>query len=410
MGINLGTAGTFDARRGQAPTASHEKKRRFFAFTLRQLLLLCALSCVLLGIVTPRIRRTLRGWELQQDIDQRETVRVAIAADLNTAVRTNNVALARHALEAGADPNLDPRENLLCSCIVNGRDEIMELLLKFGADADLPICGSPPLFVAARCNQPPEVRCKMIRLLVAAGVDPRRQSGHPSSNAMDIAFSVSDGRTGDLLREYGLPYGSREMVGFNRLDELKQAVEQNPGIIEERFQPSWAPPGEVTTLLAIAVDRGYREISLFLIESGAPLDTVAYHGFTLLHLAARGGDPEIIRVLAARGLDVNAINRNSDTPLSSIAWSDKPQAIAALLEAGSNINHHGFDGRTPLHWAALGNLEIVRMLLAAGADAALPDKEGTTPLDLARTRNPQSPEIAKVLEQAAASERAPLDD
>ncbi|HEV3343796.1 MAG TPA: ankyrin repeat domain-containing protein [Pirellulales bacterium] len=392
--------------------ASDKKIRRFFGFSLRQLLLLFALWAVLLGLVTPWIRQTLLGWEFQEDSERR----LALAADLNEAVRTNDVALARQALAAEADPNRDPWEELLQTCIVNGRVEMMELLLASGMDAERPIQGYPPVVFTAGCkNQPPGIRCQMIRILVAAGADPRRQFEDPAGgpprralNAMDIAFGWSDARTGELLREYGLPYGPREMVGFDRLDELKRAVEQSPGIVKEDFRGRWTYGGERTTLLAIAVHRGYREIAEFLIASGAPLDTVLPDGSTLLHLAAHSGDVETIRLLLARRPDVNAVNGNSDTPLTVSIGSDKPQAVAALLEAGANVNHRGWLGRTPLHRAVLGNhIKIVQMLLAAGADGALPDQEGKTPLDLVRTRTTV---ITPLLEQAVASQRAPMDD
>lgn len=391
---------------------SRQKKGRFLAFSLRQLLLLLALSAVLLGLVTPQIRRTLRGWQVQEDSD----MRFAVAADLNAAVQANDVALARQALEAGADPNFSPWENLLNTCIVNGRVETLELLLKFGADADEPLYGNAPLFVAAGCKQPPEIRCRMIRLLVDAGADPRTQfddpAGDPSRralNAMDIAFGLADAQTGDLLREYGLPYGPREMVAFNRLDELKRAVKQNPEIVREHFHGPWTYGGEKTTLLAIAIARSCREIAAFLVETGAPLDTLAHPGWTLLHLAARSVDPEIIRLLVARGLEVDAANGQFDTPLIIATYFAKPDSVAALLKAGANVNHHGYGGRTPLHWA-VGNLEIVQTLLAAGADPTLADEKEETPLDLARMHNPQNPAIIRLLEQAMATKPAPIDD
>jgi hypothetical protein len=384
--------------------ASHPTIRRFFAFTLRQLLLLCAVSAVLLGLVTPYIRRTLRGWEFQEEFDRRATV----AKELQEAVEANDVERARRALEAGADPNLLYFTNLFRACIVSGRVEMTELLLASGVDAERLIYGSygsPPLFVAAR-DSPPDVRRRMIQILVEAGADPRRQIGNPPFTVMDIAFDSSDARTADLLREYGLPYGPREMAGFNRLDELKRAVQQSPGIVKDRFRTyRWAPPGREPTLLAIALERGYREMSRFLIDSGAPLDTVAYYGRTLLHLAADGGDPELIRLLVAHGLDVNAVDGSSNTPLGAIALRGKMQAVAALIESGSNVNDRGCLGATPLHAAVSGGqIKIVRMLLAAGADPTLIDEQGKTPLDLARTGNIWNPKIVELLEQAVVSE------
>ena len=405
--------GRVDRLSDEPPDATHQQKPRFLQFSLRQFLLLVAVFGVLLSVIAPRIHRTFQEWRGQEATRRRE----AAGAELSTAVRTNNIALARHALEAGADPNLiltgGPQDfvSALGTCIKNGQIEIMELLLDFGVDVErierLPgeaivVFGSP-LFAAIGSNQPPEVRINMARLLVARGADPRREIA--GRNAMDVAFHISDAQTGDLLREYGVPYGPREMAAFNRLDELKRVVNENREILKERFRPTWAArPGHGPTLLGIALERGYREMALFLIESGAPLDTVEYLGSTLLHEAARGGDPQLIRLLVARGLAVNASDDYHDTPLRDISGRDKPQAVAALLEAGAHVNRQGMNGYSPLHGAVLGDrIEIVRMLLAAGADPTLPDRKGETPLDVARMRNS---EIAELLEQALPAEQA----
>jgi ankyrin repeat protein len=145
---------------------------------------------------------------------------------------------------------------------------------------------------------------------------------------------------------------------------------------------------------------------MFLIESGATLDTVEHLGRTPLHLAARGGDPELIRLLVARGLDVNARDDHQDTPLCDIAWLDKPEAVAALIEAGADVNARGINKWTPLHHAVYHHrVDIVRLLLAAGADPTVPEKDGVTPLDLARKENS---EILNMLEQAVPTERPPV--
>jgi hypothetical protein len=98
-------------------------------FTLRQGLLLVALLGVLLGILTPRIRETFENRRIDED-DRRLG---AANADLTAAVGANDVARARRALAAGADPNrVVERTEFLHTCIVNGQVEMMELLLDYG--------------------------------------------------------------------------------------------------------------------------------------------------------------------------------------------------------------------------------------------------------------------------------------
>lgn len=393
--------------------------RRFCQFTTRQMLLLFLLATVLLCLVAPRIRSAFDRWRILEAGHKREIAE----AVLRTAILTNNVALARQALEAGADPNLIPDTrpwsptapinelSSLRTCIANGQIEMMELLLEFGADVERieriagaspsPILGGPPLFAAAVCKQSPEVRATMVRLLLTRGANPSSLSAG-GWNAMDLAFEASDGQMGELFRECGLPYGPREMAGFNRLDELKAAVRKTPDLLQSRFRDAYA--GSWPTLLGIALRRGYREMSLFLIESGAPLDVVEHEGCTMLHEAARGGDPELIRLLARRGLDVDAVDKYSDTAMCDIAWNGKPEAVSALVELGADVNWQGVNGRAPLHHAVQNNrFDIVRLLLAAGADPSLADGKGETPMVLGKNGNP---DMSKLLEQAVRAKRS----
>ncbi len=60
-------------------------------------------------------------------------------------------------------------------------------------------------------------------------------------------------------------------------------------------------------------------------------------------------------------------------------------SVAALLAAGEEVDRTDADGFTALHWAAtLGDIEIVRQLIAAGADIEKRGPREETPLILAR--------------------------
>lgn len=352
------------------------RKTRFSQFTLWQFLVLFIAISLLLGILAPRIRKAYNDRQSQVEFRRKQEIQ----ANLDAAVRAGDASLVRHALEAGADPNgaFPGIRHSFGTAIRDGHVEIVKLLLDSGAHFEE--CSD--LAAAIDCDQPVDVRLAMIRILLQHGADPHRQCG--GTNAMDLAVRNSDAAVGDLLREHAVEFGPREMAAFNRLDELRHVVEENPGVVRERFRPVYASrPGHGPTLLGIALGSGYREMALYLLDHDAPIDVTEGLGSTLLHRAARGGDPELIRLLVARGLDVNARDDYGDTPLTDSVRNTSPDAINTLIELGTDVNAQGINQETALHLAArCGRSEVVSRLLAGGADSTIKNVYAETALDV----------------------------
>lgn len=77
------------------------------------------------------------------------------------------------------------------------------------------------------------------------------------------------------------------------------------------------------------------------------------------------------------------------------------EVAASLLEAGADVDARNGEMSTALHWAARKeNITLLRMLLDAGATAALTNKYGATPLEQAKAFDKRA--AADVLTNAAA--------
>ncbi len=101
--------------------------------------------------------------------------------------------------------------------------------------------------------------------------------------------------------------------------------------------------------------------------------------------AAGKGDVATVKRLLAAGADPNAPAPNPnvlETPVWAAVLRRKPQVIQLLADAGADLNT-GFP-YTPLVVAAeWGNLELLRALIAGGADVNRADRSDQTPLLMA---------------------------
>ena len=128
-----------------------------------------------------------------------------------------------------------------------------------------------------------------------------------------------------------------------------------------------------------------------LLDMGLDPNARDATGYTPLISAARAGNVSMIRLLTSRGADPNLRDAavNSWTPLLHAVHKGQPGSIAALLDAGADANGSDSYGTTPLMMAAgYGYTDIVRILLARGANPRLPTREGITAIDLARSGVP----------------------
>ncbi|KIC90110.1 ankyrin repeat domain-containing protein [Flavihumibacter sp. ZG627] len=94
------------------------------------------------------------------------------------------------------------------------------------------------------------------------------------------------------------------------------------------------------------------------------------------------------------GADINHGGCHGGTALHWAAWCGKPQLVERLIKAGSEINRLCTDFKaTPLFWAVHGlknggnkdskkYLEVVDLLISAGADKSITNGDGSSVFDL----------------------------
>lgn len=171
-------------------------------------------------------------------------------------------------------------------------------------------------------------------------------------------------------------------VRNGNLNEIKKFVNNNGLTAENGY-----------ALLCVSIKNNRKEITKFLIESGAKVNTHIINkrkklSDTPLHHAAKNGHTDIIELLLSHGANIHAKNEYGGTALQTAVYHKQLAIIELLLQRGAYIDEKKNDGTTSLHTAVEGgDLNVIELLLKnkANVDAAIISsrKDGQTALHMA---------------------------
>ena len=145
-----------------------------------------------------------------------------------------------------------------------------------------------------------------------------------------------------------------------------------------------------------------------LVKAGADISLLDKDRYDAVTIASVADDDETLRVLLSLGASAKlTTSRYDGTALIAAAHLGHDGVVKQLIAAGAPLDHVN-----NLHWTALiesivlGNggprhQEVLRALLAAGASTRLADRQGNTPLALARSRGYTV--MVQMLQQAGAT-------
>ena len=287
---------------------------------------------------------------------------------LHLAAVNGSAPLVEALIGAGADAKarLPEGETILMTAARTGNPEVLTVLLDAGADVDARDSwyGESALIWAAAENH-----ADAVRLLVSRGADPDGRSA---------ALTVERRRTGQSVLPLGswtpLMYAARE----NAID-AGRALASN-GATLDLTDPDGA------TALVIAIINAHYDFAAMLLDAGADPNVVdndagmgpLYAAVDMHRLAVGHGRPNPKPSGALGPLDIvsRLLEKRADPNARLTAAIFQRHHTAGDATLGQ--------GATPLMRAAKsGDVEMMKLLLAAGADPALTLPSGATALMLA---------------------------
>ena len=156
--------------------------------------------------------------------------------------------------------------------------------------------------------------------------------------------------------------------------------------------------------LLLATHHNAIKVARFLIEAGADVNAMDNINDSPYLYAGAEGPIEILRMTLEHGADLGSVNRYGGTALIPAAHHGHVEIVRELLKTKIDIDYVNHLGWTALLEAViLGDggpvhSKIVRLLIEAGADHNIADKDGILPLTHASNRG--YGEIVKLLSAA----------
>lgn len=275
------------------------------------------------------------------------------------AAASGNGEMIKLLLKQGAEVNHVSKEGytplLYAGLVADYPAEAVRLLIQAGAEVNVSDGdGRTPLVLAVEQND-----LDNVRLLLQKGADPKLKV--KGKTLLDLAKQQNFGEMVALLKQAGL-----QETPSARLSAPDQKLAQYTASVEESFilRPKYKLP--------------WAEIEKVL-QQGANPNFKLKNGSSLVFLAAYDGNLKLVKYLLSKKVDLSYDLVRQLSLLATAVQGGHLPMVAYLIEQGQPLS--AFENLPPLCLAASnGQTEIVRLLIAKGADPNLADATLATPI------------------------------
>ncbi len=325
---------------------------------------------------------------------------------LHWAVRADDLETAQLLIGAGAKVSAANRDGAtpLLLAAINGSGPMLEVLIKAGADPNTPLTKSQDtaLMMAARTG-----KTDAIKVLLDHSAQVNAKESWGDTTALMWAVSERHPAAVKMLVERGADVNARSKFVPSTTG---RGFEGTTPVAAKQGQALEEHSSGLFTALMFAAREGDVESGKTLIAGGADVNGQAGDGKDALSLAIFNGNYEFATLLVDNKAKVNQADAQRFTPLfwavdrrnmetaPNFPWmvtADPMPLIKKLLDAGANPN--AIVNNTPrarmregsprivfatalMRAAFAGDLELVKLLLAHGADPHIVSRDNETTL------------------------------
>ena len=347
---------------------------------------------------------------IQKKADVNETASDGSTA-LHWAVHRDALDVVDLLLGAGANPKAANRYGVtpLSLAATNGNARIVERLLRGGADPNAALPGGETvLMTAARTGD-----VAVLKALIEANADVNARESSRGQTALMWAAAENNAAAIKVLVDAGADVKARTSEGAAAPTGARSSTGGGVFSAATGAAAPAAARGPSFSALLFAVQLGQFEAARTLLQSGASVNDALPDGTSALVLAAQNGHFELGAFLIDQGADVNAdkqgfsalhqVIRNRRTNIGFLpapigkGTMSSTDLVKKLVASGANVNtpmtrdfRDGYRNRlnrvgaTPFLLAAKNvDTELMKMLLAAGANPLTANADNTTPLMVA---------------------------
>ncbi|HTN26238.1 MAG TPA: ankyrin repeat domain-containing protein [Burkholderiales bacterium] len=313
---------------------------------------------------------------------------------LMLAAMAHDPAMLKLLLDRGVEVSLKSREETALAHAIYGeasslrerreaQREVVQMLLAHGADADtVDSRGKSVLQYAADIGD-----ADLARQLIDKGAGVDRAWRMTNDTPLMKAAEKGDIALVRLLLERGADPSKKNILGTTALDRAASGGHTEVALLLMRSGKAPEPGPKALHAAARGETRSMLET---LLQHGADVHALDSYGWSaLMHACSAGRAASAQRLLEAGARVEVADPKTGVTPLMLACERNSPELVQLLLERKAAVNASDADGRSVLVRSvanALGgttSLDVIRLLLDAGADSETRDTDSLTPLMMA---------------------------